>query len=1509
MKILFQNIVGTIFLVAFIAAQGNNIEFEHLNVEDGLPSNFTSSVVQDDQGFIWFATKNGLAKYDGAEFTIYKYDPDNSNSLSNNYTWFLIKDRNGNLWITTFGGGLNKFDPKTETFTRYQHDPNNPSSLTSDNIQSVYEDKTGVIWVIIYNNGFSRFNPSNETFTNYQHDPNNSNSLSHNKTYSIYQDDDNILWISTYGGGLNTFNPQTKSFVHYQHDATNPNSLASDSMRSIIKDSEGFMWLATENGLDRFDPKTQTFVHYQSDKNDPNSLSHNLVTSIYEDSKTRLWIGTLGGGLNQFDRLNKHFIHYQAEPNNPHSLSNNTIFGIYEDNTGILWITTDNGINKYDPAHDRFITYKHKPSDKNSLNNNQVTSIYKDNNILWIGTKGGGLNKLEQTTSTHYRHNNKNSHSISNDLVMDIQADNDGKLWIATEGGGLNHFDPKTEDFVHYQHIPNDSNSLSFDVIWDIDIDASGNLWISTMGGGLDKFNPITKIIEHYIHDADNPNSVVADSLSVVKVASSGMIWVGADDSGVSRFDPIQQTFTNYIPTDNPDSLSSAVISTIVEDKAGTIWIGTSNGLNKFNKSSQTFTSYQVKHGLVGNSVAGILEDEQGYLWISTNNGLSKFNPKTETFRNYDKRDGLQGNLFLPSSVYKSTTGELFFGGINGFNTFYPNKLKDNLHIPPVILTDFQIFNQSVIASKTSPLQVPINFAKQITLSYEQSVFSLEFVALNYRASDKNQYAYMMEGFDKEWTYVDSTRRFATYTNLDAGKYNFSVKASNNDDLWNEVGTSVQVTILPPWWQTWWAYTIYTIVILGSIIGIFIAQHRKLAFTRAFNEQLQEANKLKDEFLANTSHELRTPLNGIIGLAESLIDGATGQLSEKTINNLAMIASSGKRLANLVNDILDFSTLKQKKLELQLKSISLQDIIGVVFNLSQPLIQDKDLQLFNTISQNLPPVQADENRLQQIFHNLIGNAIKFTETGAIEITTKIIDSYIEIKVADTGIGIPTNKLESIFGSFEQAEGSTAREYGGTGLGLAVTKQLVELHGGKIWAESTLGKGSQLFFTLPIAEGKAIPLATEAVQVSKIESIQENTARQKVKKAEIATIVKDSTDSNILKDSVGSNILIVDDEPVNLQVLENYLILENHNIIQANSGVKALELIAAGLKPDAILLDVMMPKLSGYEVTSKLREKWQADELPILLLTAKNQIEDLVKGLDAGANDYLTKPIVKDELLARLRTHLKIKKLQVETVRLAAIEAVNEMMIDSIRYAKTIQSSLLPNSDRINAILPKHFFAWMPRDIVGGDIIYAESFADKLVIAIMDCTGHGVPGAFMAMVASTSLRRITRDENCYEPAKILQKLGFSVKTALQQDTEHVDSDDGLDAAICMIDFQTKTLDFAGARLALNYIKNNVITTIKGDRESLGYKKAKNNFPFTTHTIATTETSFYISTDGFIDQFGGKKRFPLGNKRFEKMLLKNNHHDFAIQQKELFKLFDEYRGDNKPQDDITIIGFEF
>ncbi|MDY6994741.1 MAG: ATP-binding protein, partial [Pseudomonadota bacterium] len=527
----------------------------------------------------------------------------------------------------------------------------------------------------------------------------------------------------------------------------------------------------------------------------------------------------------------------------------------------------------------------------------------------------------------------------------------------------------------------------------------------------------------------------------------------------------------------NLNSLSHNEVLAIHEDKHGTIWLATlGGGLNRLQPARRQFKHYREQQGLANDVIYGMLADEQGRLWLSTNQGLSCFDPQTEQFKNYDVADGLQSNEFR-SAYHKSATGELFFGGINGFNSFFPKQIQQNAFVPPIVLTEFQIFNKPVAIGKKSPLQQHISEAQQIQLSYQQSFFSFEFAALNYLQPEENLYAYFLAGLESEWNEVGH-RRQAYYTNVPPGHYTFKVKGSNNDQVWNEAGYAIDVIIHPPFWQTYWAYGGYTLIFIGLLLS-YSKRHRyqlrqkqhELEREQAIAIQLKQADKLKDQILANTSHELRTPLNGIIGIAESLLKGAAGPLTTPIQANLNVIAVSGRRLIHLINDILDFSQLRQHKIQLQLKPVNVHTLVETVLMLCQPLIADKNIHLLNAISTELPLPLADENRLQQILYNLIDNAIKFTEQGSVQISAEVRSTppRLAISVTDSGIGISETQLEIIFKAFEQGEGSTTRNYGGSGLGLAITQQLVHLHQGEISVHSQVGQGSQITFTLPIAE--------------------------------------------------------------------------------------------------------------------------------------------------------------------------------------------------------------------------------------------------------------------------------------------------------------------------------------------------------------------------------------------------------------------------------------------------------
>ncbi len=1279
-----------------VFAQKQEIKFEQFS--DGLSQNTVYVILQDQYGFMWFATQDGLNKYDGYTFTHYRHDPQNPDSLSNNFILSIYEDKAGTLWVGTDGGGLNKYDRQQDKFVHYQNEPQNPDSLSSDVVLGIYEDSKSTLWISTFDGGLNRFDPQQNQFVHYQNDPQNPNSLSSNAVWRIHEDSTGTLWIGADNHGLNQFDREQNQFVRYQHDPLNPNSLSHNKITFIYEDSTNTLWIGTEGGgLNQFDRQRKQFVHYLHNPLNPNSLSNNIIWSIYEDSTGVLWIGT-DDGLNQFDREQNQFIHYRHDPKNPYSLNNDYVMSLYEDRAGALWIGTDGGgLNKFDRRRDKFQHYFHEPQNDNRLSDNLVSSIYQDNKgMLWVGTSAG-LNKFDPSREkvTHYFNDPQNPDSLSDNEIWSIYEDRTGTLWIGTYGGGLNQYNRQDDTFVHYVHEPKNPVSLSHNQVRTLYEDKSGTLWIGTRDG-LNRFDRDINQFVSFHHVSNNPNSLSDDSILSIYEDRQGMLWIGTQAGGLNQFDRKKNKFIRYMyEPQNNDTLSYNEVSAIYEDQKGRLWIATlGGGLNQFDRKTETFTHYRETDGLANDVVYGILEDKQGNLWLSTNKGLSKFNPQTNTFRNYDVLDGLQSNEFR-AAYHKSPRGELFFGGINGFNAFYPEQIKDNPYIPPVVVTDFKIFNQSVNIGESSPLQQQISMTQDITLSYKQSFFSFEFAALNFLESSKNQYAYRLEGLETEWNQA-GTRRQAYYTSVPHGTYTFRVKGSNNDGIWNEKGTAIQITILPPPWKTWWAYTLYVITILTIIVTYIRAQKRQLREKQLELErekeiaaQLKEADRLKDEFLANTSHELRTPLNGIVGIAESLIDGAAGNITQQLQSNLAMIVSSGRRLTNLVNDILDYSKLKKKEFDLQLQTIDMRTIADLVLALSQPLIGHKPVELINTIPADLQPINADENRIQQILYNLVGNAIKFTDSGTISISAEMIsgitleesketdseplhNSQLAITVSDTGIGIAEEKLDRIFEAFEQADGSTSRVYGGTGLGLAVTQQLVKLHGGQMHVQSQIGMGSQFIFTLPssdtpVEESKVEATKSALLSLPSLGAKEWTSACHSSKREIIAAVPIPENDSptDISSEAESAktaskltlpqgeySILIVDDEAVNRQVLVNFLSLQNYTLYQAASGVDALSLIENGQKPDLILLDIMMPHKTGYDVTRTIRETWQADELPIILLTAKNQVADLVLGLESGANDYLTKPVSKDELIARIKTHLHIQQLKAETLQLA-----------------------------------------------------------------------------------------------------------------------------------------------------------------------------------------------------------------------------------------------------------------
>ena len=1298
----------TLFILLFcltVEAAGPVAHFDRLSIKDGLSQNSVVSIVQDAKGFMWFATQDGLNRFDGYEFKVFRHDPADPDSISDNNIQSLYLDLDNVLWISTRGGGLNRYDASTESFAHFTYDKSNPDSLGHNAVWSVHEDSQGAFWVALLGGGLDRFDRKNQRFEHFQHNENDPHSLSHNMVLATLHDRFGTLWVGTRGGGLNRFDDKTRRFERFRAEPDNPYGLAHDNVWIIFEDSRGTLWVGTDGGLSRLDRQTGRFVHFRHHQSQPHSISGNKIRSIFEDSQGALWVGTMTGGLNRFDPSAERFERFKHHQASPNSLSRDNVQAIYEDSKGVFWIGTyGGGLNKYQPLRARFGHFKHQLSDPYSLSHNNIRAIYKANDgPLWIGTDGGGLNRYDAKNKRfiHYQHQASNHNSLSNNRIWSIVADEHQALWAGTWGGGLAQYNHRINQFEHFRHQPDNPNSINHDIVISIFSDKNGIFWLGSWGGGLDRIDTINKQVKHFRHQPSNPKSLSNDKVTTIHRDGKGRLWVGTYDGGVNRYDETRDVFKHFkSQASDPSSLSHNSVTTIRESRAGQIWIGTKGGgLNKYNEQSEGFSHYREKDGLANDSVYGILEDAAGYLWLSTNQGLSKLDPASGRFRNFDADDGLQSNEFLQGASFQGADGELFFGGINGFNRFYPNQISDDNELPTVVLTNFLLANQPVAiqaqdAQKTTSFTLPkaIDQLQHLTLSHEQNLMSFEFAALNISSPMKSQYAYQLSGFDQTWIYTDAKKRWATYTNTPPGDYTLRIKASNPDGYWNEQGKALKITILPPPWQTWWAWLIYLLIFVGLLIllAYLLNERRKGQNQRTMLAQLKQVDKLKDEFLANTSHELRTPLNGIIGLAESLIDGIAGQLPRQANEHLSLVVSSGKRLSNLVNDILDFSKLESHGLNIQIQPIDLYSVTEVVMAMSQHLIGEKKLVLINNVPQGLAPAKADEERLQQILYNLIGNGIKFSERGSVVVSAEQQDDILAISVKDSGIGIAANKFDDIFKSFEQIQGSDDRRYGGTGLGLAVSKQLIELHGGQISVESTLKQGSTFCFTLPVSHDK--PLAGSGINLAlaRLRLLQKNGGS--ALEHQIDNIAVQMSDDevmpSVLPDHDGSafRLLLVDDEPINRLVLRNYLSRQNYQLVEASGGAEALKAIHEDGPFDLVLLDIMMPTVSGYDVCEKIRETWPVNDLPVIFLTAKNQEVDVVKSFAVGANDYLAKPVAKHELLARVETHLKLldinRNLEDMVVqRTTELERSNQKITALIGICSQINSTLDVNALR------------------------------------------------------------------------------------------------------------------------------------------------------------------------------------------------------------------------------------
>ncbi len=871
------------------------LRFDHLAPGDGLASPIVWDVLQDHRGFLWFATFDGLQRYDGYHLKTYQPRPNDPRSLSGSLLRVLYEDRSQVLWVGSWNNGLSRYDRQSDRFTRYQHDPADPSSLAGNAIRAILEDRAGNLWIGT-NGGLSRFDRATQGFVHYRHDPADPHSLAHNDIFALYQDRAGDLWVGTYGGGLDRFEPASGRFTHHRHDPADPSSLSTDRVyTAITEDRAGDLWVGTwEGGLERLDRQTGRFMHYRHDPADPSSLAYDTVAALHVDAAGVLWVGTWGGGLDRFDPDSGGFLHERPDPLDPSSISDERVVAITEDRSGMLWLGTEgSGVSLLDRYKQQFAYYRQRPSDPASLVGSQVYTIAEDRaGRWWVGTFGGGLNRLDRQTGRfdHYRHDPADPASLSHDAVASVYVDRAGALWAGTLQG-LNRLDPQTGRFTRYRHNAADPHSISHDQVNTIYEDRAGALWLGTLDG-LNRLDPQTGRFTRYRNNPDDPASLGPFPIRTIAEDRAGNLWIGTRGGGLSRLDRRTGTFVHYRrnPAD-PRSLSSNSVLAIREGQAGTLWLGTEDGgLDRFDPvAGRVVASYRRQDGLPSDSVTSILADDQGRLWLGTSHGLARFDPATQQIRAYNESDGVPVSLFQFGAALRSRGGELIFGGVNGFVAFDPGQLKDDLSVPPIALTDIQLANKPLPIGQDSPLTQAIDDQPELTLSHEDRVISVEFAALSYRAPARNRYRYRLEGFDREWTEVDGARRFVTYTNLNPGSYLFRVIGSNSDGVWNDVGRSLRIVITPPWWQTLWFRALVAALLVGAGVAAYRWRVRALAArNRLLAAQVAErtsALALRTDELAVTNgllqHEIveRTQAEGALQQVNRTLEQHVTELS------------------------------------------------------------------------------------------------------------------------------------------------------------------------------------------------------------------------------------------------------------------------------------------------------------------------------------------------------------------------------------------------------------------------------------------------------------------------------------------------------------------------------------------------------------------------------------------------------------------------------------------------------
>ncbi|MCC5929418.1 MAG: response regulator [Cyclobacteriaceae bacterium] len=1279
MRALFTILIffSLYFIPDFVQCQDyERLSFRYLSIEEGLSQNTVNCIFKDSRGYMWFGTNDGLNRWDGYEFTIYRYNAHDKNSIKGNKIYDITEDRQGMIWVGSRTGGLSRYDRLKDDFISYLHKPNDTSSISSNFVSFIHEDEHNKLWVGTLGGGLNLFDRETEKFQRIDFicKGDHCNEGLHFKDLtSLICDRQGRFWIAGYYPGIALFDPihQTLQLIPFDPFSKSENHMIG---KSLFEDAEGRIWVCTEGqGVYIFYPEKNSFQNYSKENS---GLNDNIVKQVIQKNQNEYWLATDGGGINILNLSEQSFAYIQNDNNIPGGLSSNAVYSLYEDDENIMWVGTFGaGINLHHSQNQQFRHFWHHPVKNYSLSHKAVLSIHEDpSGMIWIGTDGGGLNAFDPVSQkfTHYQHNATDPNSLSSNAVTSLLSVNEEELWIGTYQGGLNILNAKSGIFRRCDANPRLPNALQGEHIWALLKDSRSRIWIGSLNGGLHLYRNETDDFLPLRFSINQPEKFV-HRVTCLTEDIRGNIWVGG--TGLSRMNPETLEFSSF--WHNPDdehSLSSNDVRCIFQDKKNRIWIGTEGGgLNLLMPDEKSFRVYNAYDGLPNDAIHSIQEDNNGNLWLSTNKGLCRFNPEKMTFKNFERSDGLQSNEFSYNASWKTRNGEMYFGGVNGFNVFNPLSIQENPIQPKVYITGFHVNNKPLeIGSENSPLTQHISETRHITLTHKQSVISIEYTALNFISSEKNQYAYMMEGFMPEWTHA-GTRRMVTYTNLHSGDYVFRVKASNNDGVWNDEGAFIHIKVLPPPWKTSWAYLIYTMTFIFLLYSF-----RKFANDRAQmknnirikeleKQKIDEVAQMKLRFFTNISHELRTPLTLIIGPLEKLMEDHA--VTQNYKSHISIMHRNSMRLLRMVNQLMEFRKMEKGKMDLTLKQ---ENIISFIKNIKEAFddfaLQHKMNYTFRSNCEELW-MYCDVDKLDKIFYNLLSNAFKFTPDGGrilVEIEYRPQDSNVQISVQDNGIGISRERMTKIFDRFykispdEKLRKTIALE--SSGIGLSHTRELIEMHNGSILVESEEGKGSKFVVSLPL--DKTLFNSEDFVENH---SLEQADLKNKLMNFLDEEPLHQMADDELIheNDSIQTNkpiVLVVDDNR-DIRKFIRMCLEENYCIIEADNGRSGLD-IAARYIPDLIISDIMMPGINGIELCSKIKEKEETSHIPVILLTAWDSRERHLAGYQIGGDDYITKPFDSSILLARVQNLIASRKRLRELFKKNLLLEPTEIAIES-----------------------------------------------------------------------------------------------------------------------------------------------------------------------------------------------------------------------------------------------------